>query len=171
VRPAARAYSACTPHRLHVRRFHVRVLTKNVDRRSLYPTAPQSKDKPMIKEAARKDSAVHVSLSSNSLVKQPGSETTPTLRQTKGPSKHQSSRQRSEAFSHRSVRSFEGAPSRRQAGGDAVWWLYSLRSQAMSTHSNPKIRICNFSSTNHDGARAPSYTKVMDDDPGARARH
>jgi hypothetical protein len=42
-----------------------------------------------IEEAARKDSAVHVSLSSDSLVKQPGDLATPTLGTPKG---HRSSK-------------------------------------------------------------------------------
>jgi hypothetical protein len=52
------------------------VLTKNVDRRSLVrphcvgKIAPKARSS--VAMAARRDSAVHVSLSSDSLVKQPG---------------------------------------------------------------------------------------------------
>ena len=133
--------------------FTNRVLTKNVDRRSLYPTAPRpqtspKEDKPKIKDAVRKDSAVHVSLSSNSLVKQPGSASAPP---------HPMASQRaieasklpttigsfvtlvSEELRRRII-----APSSRRRRRVP---LYRLRPRTMSTHSNPKIRIYRVSAT------------------------
>ena len=75
-----------------------------------------SEDKSQIEEAARKDSAVHVSLSSYSPVKQPGTKEVP-------PSGEPESRRSSTASDwdrkpvHRvSVRSFEDAPSHRGGG-------------------------------------------------------
>jgi hypothetical protein len=65
-------------------------------------------------EAVRKDSAVHVSLSSDSVVKQPGDRDPLTLRRTEGPPKPMTFRLSSEVWSHPLVRSFAGAPSRRR---------------------------------------------------------
>src|SRR5262249_2800181 len=76
-----------------------------------------------IEEAARKDSAVHVSLSSDSPVKQPGHPLLGTRpRCAGGPSKLDRIRPKSDAWSPVSVRSFEVAPSRR--GGGAPWRPY-----------------------------------------------
>ena len=75
-----------------------------------------SKNRFFIGRAARKDSAVHVSLSSDSPVKQPGTEAVPppgepeSCRSLKPPTG-------SEAFLPLIVRSFEGAQSRRNADG------------------------------------------------------
>ena len=69
------------------------------------------------KKAARKDSAVHVSLSSYSLVKQPGTRRSPLPAKPEKRSKLHASDLQSEALSLSSVWSFEGAPSRRQADG------------------------------------------------------
>ncbi len=107
--------------------FTNRVLTKNVDRRSLYPTAPRPQTSPKKRtsprsktQSARTPPSTFLFLPIH-LSNSPGARQLPhTLWQAKGPSKHQSSRQQSEALSHWSVRSFEGASSRRQAGGDAV---------------------------------------------------
>ena len=57
-----------------------------------YPAAPSLRDKPRVLETARKDTAVHVSLSSDSLVKQPGNPEVSILfstpwRRTKRPTK------------------------------------------------------------------------------------
>ena len=64
-------------------------------------------------EAARKDSAVHVSLSSDSLFKQPGNHGGPPLRQTGEPSKPVHPRTIGCCFTV-PVRSFRGAQSRRK---------------------------------------------------------
>jgi hypothetical protein len=64
--------------------------------------------------AVRKDSAACVSLSSYSLVKQPGSEEPPTLRRTEEPTKLRHPRTAGWRFTV-PVRSFRGASSRRNA--------------------------------------------------------
>src|SRR5262249_40084297 len=67
-------------------------------------------------KAVRKDSAVHVSLSSDSPVKQPGTEVVPSPGEPGGV-EATSFRLSSEAVLPRKVRSFAGAPSRRHADG------------------------------------------------------
>src|SRR5262245_6231535 len=74
-----------------------------------------------IEEAARKDSAVHVSLSSDSPVKQPGDLAIPAPGTPKAV-EARNSRPKSAACSLASVRSFTGATSRR--GGGAPWRPY-----------------------------------------------
>ena len=68
------------------------------------------------RKAARKDSAVHVSLSSDSPVKQPGTMVVPS---SAGPRVVEATnfRPRSEVVQPLKVRSFGGAPSRRHADG------------------------------------------------------
>jgi hypothetical protein len=63
-------------------------------------------------EAVRKDSAVHVSLSSDSPVKQPGSLAAPTPQQAGKPTKRDLRLLLGDQF-HTKVRSFRGALSRR----------------------------------------------------------
>jgi hypothetical protein len=64
-------------------------------------------------EAVRKDFAVHVSLSSDSVVKQPGDRAIPLPGGTGEPPKPKTSERSSDVWSPLSVRCFAGAPSRR----------------------------------------------------------
>jgi hypothetical protein len=72
--------------RLRAKQKRSAMYLETSDRRSLFLTALRGKLL-LHEEAARKDPAVRVSLSSDSLVKQPGNREVPTLRRTEGPSK------------------------------------------------------------------------------------
>jgi len=132
VRSAARAYithtllHALALHRLHVRRFHEQGVDqkrrppKSLSDRTSTPDKPkrgQAQDQRRSPQGLRRPRFSFFQFTCQTAREQACS---PTQWQAKGPSKHQSSRQQSEALSHWSVRSFEGASSRRQAGGDAV---------------------------------------------------
>jgi len=94
---------------------------------------PSRKGRPSRSRAARRDSAVHVSLSSDSLVKQPGTCAVPLSGQAGEPSKlHTSDRDRklgspniSEVLHRRDI-----VP---RGGRRAVWVLYSLAPGGLST--------------------------------------
>ena len=79
-------------------------------------------------KAARKDPAVHVSLSSDSLVKQPGPRGGPLPGWPGEHSKHQTADFSSEAGHRISVRSFGGAPSHRGGGAPCGGYIGRPRS-------------------------------------------
>src|SRR5215831_6287546 len=83
--------------------------------------------------AARKDSAVHVSLSSDSLFKQPGDHGDPPLREAGEPAKLVHPRTIGCRFTV-PVRSFRGAQPRRKRTARR-WIVYMLRSGALSTRN------------------------------------
>jgi len=92
-------------------------LCKNVDRQKSLPKLPLIRIASH-KEAARKDPAVHVSLSSDSLFKQPGDRGDPHLRLPGGSSKPMHPNTIGYRFTV-PVRSFRGASSRQQLAGGA----------------------------------------------------
>jgi hypothetical protein len=82
-------------------------------------------------EAVRKDSAVHVSLSSDSPVKQPGTAGVPSLRDRRAvEASHPDS---ASGLVTLSVRSFNTGASSRRAAARRVWWLYRRGPRALST--------------------------------------
>jgi hypothetical protein len=112
-------------------------------------TAEVSSGRSSCEEAARQDSAVHVSLSSDSLVKQRGTKAGPP---SGTPKNHRSPSPRclSEACSPLSVRSFRGAPSRR-GGGRAEWGVYRPRRFPLSTPVRKNLK--NVLALRHTGFR------------------
>ena len=129
--------TACTaPHRPH---RGIGVDLKRVPPKSR-PTA--SAPSPILKvlrpliskpslEAARKDSAVHVSLSSDSPVKQPGTAGVPSLRDRRAvEASHPDSASGLATYISEVLRT--GASSRR-AAARRVWWLYRRGPRALST--------------------------------------
>ena len=92
-------------------------------------------------KAARKDSAVHVSLSSYSPVKQPGTAEVPFPVSRKAVVDASSLRLGSEAFSPSSVRSFEGASSSRKADGAPYGPVYRGAGTKLSTAKPRKFAL------------------------------
>ena len=116
---------------------------------------PQTQKVSRSRKAARKDSAVHVSLSSDSPVKQPGTEPVPS------PSKE--SRRSPRFRGHRklvhriSVRSFAGALSRRSRQR-AVRAVYRTRPRTLSTPKPAESAWISYFSTLTRTRRRPDAT-------------
>jgi hypothetical protein len=102
-----------------------------VYRRSLF--RPLSQEVALRRKAVRKDLAVHVSLSSDSLVKQPGNHRDSPPPHLEGVAEAQVIRTKLGCLVTPLVRSFAGAPSRRKVGGAPSWGLYRGASRPLST--------------------------------------
>jgi hypothetical protein len=118
VPPLVRARSSVRAivHRTPACRFH----DKGVDLKrrppKSRPAAPPLEDRSSIEDTARRDSAVHVSLSSDSPIKQPGTKAVPPSGEPESRRSPRAS-DRDRKPGHRiSMRSFEDAPSHRGGG-------------------------------------------------------
>ena len=131
------------------------------------PTAPLGKLL-FREEAARKDSAVHVSLSSYSLVKQPGNRSSPHPRCAGGSSKRPASDHNRKPSLPLIVRIFGGAPSRRNAVG-APYVRYIGFGALQCQHKGHKIL---FLRRNIADRKTRSYVSCLEQvDTCAQHRH